>query len=337
MKRHGRVSGFHLWVALLVVGLSGCSGSGDVYPELPAIKTDPDRLYVAGLSSGGYMAHQLHLAWPEEIRGAAVFAAGPYGCARDGVSAALQRCMGVSRGVPDLDRTLNIIRQASAEGALGDLEQLAQSRVFIYQAAADPVIQRPVSDVLQKTYAQLVPDGLQSHVGRLAGHGLPTLNQGVACALTASPYVNACGYAGAAESLQHLDGDARRPFRAEVAGQLSKFDQQPLRGASKGMANWGYVYVPQGCVEGDCGLNLVLHGCDQGVEKVGEDFIRLSGYLQQADARQLVTVFPQVKASLPNPKGCWDWWGYESKAFDTRQGPQMQALRGIWQHFSGSR
>lgn len=337
MQRQGRVSGFHLWVALLVMGLSGCSGSGEVYPELPAIKTDPDRLYVAGLSSGGYMAHQLHLAWPDEVRGVAVFAAGPYACARDGLSAALQRCMGVLRGAPDLDRTLGIIRQASAEGALGDLDQVAKSRVFIYQAGADPVIHQRVSRVLQQTYAQLVPDGLLSHQQPLAGHGIPTLSQGVACALTASPYVNACGYAGAAESLEHLDGGVRAPLVAEATGQLLKFDQQPLRGASKGMADWGYVYVPPGCAEGDCGLNLVLHGCDQGVEKVGEDFIRLSGYLQQADARQLVTVFPQIQATLPNPKGCWDWWGYESSAFDTRQGPQMQALRGIWQHFSGSR
>lgn len=327
------------YVALVLAGLvlAGCSGKGESWPTLPDVRTDPQRVYLAGLSSGGYMAHQLHLAWPEEVRGVAVFAAGPYGCAREGVSAALQRCMGVLRGAPNLEQTLGIIRQASADGALGDLDRLAQSRVFIYQAGADPVIHRQVSGVLQQTYAQLVPEGLLSHQGRLAGHGIPTLDQGVACALTASPYVNACGYAGAAESLAHLDGEVRHPVAAEAAGQLLKFDQQPLRGASKGMADWGYVYLPPGCAEGGCGLNLVLHGCDQGVEKVGEDFIHLSGYLQQADARQLVTVFPQIRTTLPNPKGCWDWWGYESKAFDTRQGPQMQALRGIWQHFTGSR
>jgi len=27
-----------------------------------------------------------------------------------------------------------------------------------------------------------------------------------------------------------------------------------------------------------------------------------------------------------NPKGCWDWWGYSSIDYATRNGPQMAAV-----------
>lgn len=329
---HQSIAGVLLLSGLL---LAGCSSSEQQEPPLPVLNTDPDRLYVSGLSAGGYLAHQLHLAWPEEIRGVAVFAAGPYGCARAGLSAALHQCMGVTRGAPQVDQTLEIINTTAKEGGIGDPAALKNSRVYLYQAGADPLIHARVSQTLQQTYAQLVPDGVKSHIGDAAGHGFPTREQGVACGLTASPYVNACGYAGAAASLAHLDGEIRRDVVAEPQGSLNRFDQQPFKGASKGLEDWGYVYVPPACGEGGCGVQVVLHGCDQTLEQVGEDFIRLSGYLQQADARDLVMLFPQARASLPNPKGCWDWWGYESKVFDTREGPQMQAIRGMWQQLGG--
>lgn len=335
MKTTFRRLGILLLLLLSSLLLTGCSSAEQQEPPLPALNTDPERLYLAGLSSGGYLAHQLHLAWPDEVRGIAVFAAGPYGCAREGLSAALHRCMGVSRGAPQVNQTLEVIHSAAKAGAIGDPEALKNSRVYLYQGAADPLIHARVSQTLQQTYAQLVPDGLLSYTHPLAGHGFPTLTQGVLCSLTHSPYVNACGYDGAAASLQQLDGEIRREVSAEPRGNLTRFDQQAFKGASKGLADWGYVYIPPGCTKGNCGLQVVLHGCDQTAEQVGEDFIRLSGYLSQADARDLVLLFPQARASLPNPKGCWDWWGYESKVFDTREGPQMKAIRAMWQQLIG--
>jgi poly(3-hydroxybutyrate) depolymerase len=321
----------------LVLFLLGCSAGKDPIPALPKMQTDPERLYLAGLSSGATMAHQLHLAWPEEIRGVALFSASPYACARQGVSAALHRCMGVSRGVPSVETTLLAIQESAAEGQIGDPEHLASSRVYLYRGGVDPVVNWRVSEVVEKSYAQLVDEGLLSYTQPFAGHGLPTERDGVACALTAAPFMNACGFSGAAAGLEHLDGAVRHEVTTQTRGQLLPFDQRVLRGASKGLADQGFVYLPDGCAEpGRCGLLMVLHGCEQASEVLGETFIRQSGYLQQADARELVVVFPQVSKSLPNPKGCWDWWGYESSAFDTREGPQMQALHRIWRHFTGS-
>lgn len=321
---------------LLSLGLlAACSNNESKYPELPKLNTDPERLYLAGISSGGYLTHQLHLAWPAEVRGVAVFAAGPYACAQEGVSAALFKCMATSRGAPTAKKSLERIDLAAKEGEIGNPVLLKNSRVYLYQAGADPVIAAPVSNALEKTYAQLAPKGLKTHTQALAGHGLPSFDAGVACEKTATPYVNACGYSGAAESLNHLDGLAKKAVQAEPRGELLSFNQNTFKAEkSKGLAEQGFYYVPEQCVAGGCGLQLVLHGCEQGAEQVGEDFMRLSGYLQQADARDLVLLFPQAVKSLPNPKGCWDWWGYESKQFATRKGPQMQAIHAMWQHLS---
>lgn len=322
-----------LLLLLLMAGLlAGCGRGGDDYSQLPEMQLDSERFYLGGMSAGGYMAQQLHLAWPEEVQGVAIFAAGPYGCARDGVNTALLKCMATTRGRPDVSALVNQARQDAEEGKLGDLQQLKNSRVYIYRAEADPVIHAPVSQATVDFYKQLVPvEQLQVSLGSNAGHGLPTLDQGVACSATRSPFINACGYSGPGSSLEYLDASKRHPLASEPQGELKTFSQRPFSENSRGMADFGYYYQPPAC-DGSkaCGLKMVLHGCEQGAEKLGTEFVEKSGYLQQADARDLVLVFPQIKSTLPNPKGCWDWWGYESSAFDTREGPQMEGLRGIW-------
>ncbi len=50
-------------------------------------------VYVAGVSASGYMATQLQVAYSGRIKGAAIFAAGPYYCAQNNASQALYGCM----------------------------------------------------------------------------------------------------------------------------------------------------------------------------------------------------------------------------------------------------
>lgn len=323
------------WLLLIAATslLLACGRGADDYPPLPEMQLNAERFYIGGLSSGGYMAQQLHLAWPEEVQGVAVFAAGPYGCARQGVNAALFQCMAITRGRPQAAALVELAQQDAEEGKLGDLQALKNDRVFIYQAERDPVIHASVSQAAIDFYAHLLPEEqLLVRRGSAAGHGLPTPDQGVACQQTRSPFINACGFSGPELSLDHLDQPSRRPLQEAPLGELRAFSQRPFSENSRGLAASGYYYQPPTC-EGDaqCGLKMVLHGCEQGVEKLGQAMIKKSGYLQQADARDLVLVFPQIEASIPNPKGCWDWWGYESSAFDTREGPQVEGLRSLWQ------
>jgi poly(3-hydroxybutyrate) depolymerase len=85
-----------------------------------------------------------------------------------------------------------------------------------------------------------------------------------------------------------------------------------------------------------CRLHVAFHGCEQGVDKIHDLFIRSTGYNAWADANQIVVLYPQVipwrrlvdpSDISANPKGCWDWWGYSGDDYLTRNGKQMQAVR----------
>jgi len=65
-------------------------------------------------------------------------------------------------------------------------------------------------------------------------------------------------------------------------------------------------------------LHIALHGCEQNINTVGMTFVEGSGFARWADTNRLVILFPQVSASVLNPKGCWDWWGYTGNDYLTR-------------------
>lgn len=334
---------FRLSVLSTALVLTACVSEEAAFPELPHLNIDPQAVTVAGLSSGGYVAHQLHLAWPETFHGAALMASGPYGCARSGLSAALTHCTGTAAGAPSVDETLTLVQNSAEAGELGRLSLLQDDVVFLYHAGADPVVASGVTEARDQLYQAL---GAKTHIMTLAsaGHGWPVdlsvSEDVVACDETASPFLNACDASVAAQEITalygHFDAGASEAAQttddhSQAQGYLTQFDQRPWKTAGKHslkvLADYGYVYVPQACENGErCGLQLVLHGCEQSVEAIGTAFIEKSGLLAQADARQLVLLFPQTQDSLANPKGCWDWWGLEGEGYDTREGQQMKAL-----------
>ena len=87
------------------------------------------------------------------------------------------------------------------------------------------------------------------------------------------------------------------------------------------------VYIPAACTgQNGCRLHIALHGCEQNRDQVGMTFIEDSGFARWADTNRLVILFPQVEASILNPKACWDWWGYTGKDFLTKDAPQIAAI-----------
>jgi TPR repeat protein len=65
--------------AMLLALIAACRPE---VPGLPALGARLDGTTVSGVSSGAYMAGQLHLAHNRIITGAAMIAGGPYGCAQ---------------------------------------------------------------------------------------------------------------------------------------------------------------------------------------------------------------------------------------------------------------
>ncbi len=61
--------------------------------ELPSLNINGNQVTVSGLSSGAFMAVQMHAAFSDRIQGAGVVAGGPYYCAEGDLIKALTTCM----------------------------------------------------------------------------------------------------------------------------------------------------------------------------------------------------------------------------------------------------
>jgi len=74
------------WLARLLVpamvALAGCGGGEQPNARLAALPIDAGSVTVSGLSAGGYMAVQFHIAHSSLVHGAGVIAAGPISAQR---------------------------------------------------------------------------------------------------------------------------------------------------------------------------------------------------------------------------------------------------------------
>ncbi|HSI55503.1 MAG TPA: PHB depolymerase family esterase, partial [Ramlibacter sp.] len=66
---------------LLIASAVLAAGAAHAAVNLPAYNVDTSKTTVSGLSSGGFMANQLGIAYSSTFKGVGVFAAGPYMCA----------------------------------------------------------------------------------------------------------------------------------------------------------------------------------------------------------------------------------------------------------------
>jgi poly(3-hydroxybutyrate) depolymerase len=85
------------------------------------------------------------------------------------------------------------------------------------------------------------------------------------------------------------------------------------------MDSQGYIYVPRHCHRQRCYLHFYFHGCLNGREFNGTDHIVNSGYLDVAEANNLIIVFPQAISSMENMVGCWDTYGLTSGLYGNTQ------------------
>jgi poly(3-hydroxybutyrate) depolymerase len=322
--------------------LGACAPGGTAPPPpLPRLALEPSELTVSGLSAGGYMATQFHVSFSALVRGAGIFAAGPWDCAEGSLSRALAECLGQSFGTLDVGRLVSAARQAASDGRVDPLAGLGSARVFVLRGTRDDRIARPVSDALVDFYKAFVPATQVHYVTDVAvAHGVPTVDAGGDCGTTASPYLNACGYDGVGAMLTELYPSLAHPAASAhgVPGGLRRFAQSGYDPTGS-LAATGFVYVPARCATGaHCRLHVAFHGCRQGEEFVGESFARDAGYNAWAEANDLVVLYPQARRSafVPlNAEGCFDWWGYTGADYATRRGQQVDAVRRMVRALGG--
>ena len=304
--------------------------------RLSQLPLDPAAVTVSGISAGGYMAGQFHVAHSALVKGAGILAAGPYLCAEGSIRHGLGRCMKGDEEIPTA-RLLESTSQLALDGAIDPISELATDRVWIFHGAADTIVRTPVVDALEAFYLALVEPRQVVRVEHpQAGHTFPARDATLAaCAAAESPFVGSCDFDGARTLLDHLYGPLNEGGPSPPEG-LAEFDQRPYAAAagSSGLAARGWLYVPAACKAGAadaCRLHVVFHGCKQGASFVGDQFVRRAGYLEVAESNRVVLLFPQIEPSFQplNPNGCWDWWGYEGEAYATQAGPQVRAVRSM--------
>ena len=189
----------NLWICALVAGISACSSSDDTSvstkPALPAIESEDiaGRVTVSGVSSGGYMAVQAHIALSDRISGAAAVSAGPYHCADASVTTALGPCM-KGDGLT-IERLLEFVRQQSTLETIANITHLADSRAWVFHSPDDVVVSPKVGQALSDFYTALLPEDNVAYItSTKTAHGWPTLSNGAPCTQMAGDFINACNF-----------------------------------------------------------------------------------------------------------------------------------------------
>ena len=155
--------------------------------------------------------------------------------------------------------------------------------------------------------------------------------------------------------LKHIYGSLNPRNTRALSGSFIEFDQSEFIADpnAHSMDDTGWIYVPASCHRGErCKVHVVFHGCKQGYKDVGSKFIENAGYTQWADTNHIIVLYPQVihvstfispnffaaiDPNNTNPKGCWNWWGYDADPdYATKAGRQMAAVKAMLDRIAGS-
>ncbi len=305
-----------------------------VHAENITLNLDTKNITLSGLSSGGYMANQFHLAYSSWVNGVGIMAAGPFYCAQNDIAVALAQCVNKSEPAIDLATLNKVIKSYEDKALIEPLSNLKTSKVWLFRGELDNRIAEPVTQALYQQYAQWVDSSNLTFVqDKPIAHVFPTKDYGVDCKEAASPFIGNCGYDAAGEMLQAIYGPLNSPSPSE-SGKVIAIDQHKLGGeAAQSLAEEGYLYVPDACQGSQsCQIHVSFHGCNQNAEAVGQEFVLNNGLNPWANSNRLVILYPQTKSSMfmpLNPQGCWDWWGYTDEHYATVKGQQIQAVRNM--------
>ncbi|MDF2179962.1 PHB depolymerase family esterase [Aliiglaciecola sp. CAU 1673] len=321
----------------LMLALSSASNADP--QALPKLNVDIDQVTVSGLSSGGYMAGQFHVANADWVSGVGIVAAGPYYCARNSIMTALSQCVSKVEGEIPLNEIELQINQWREQNLLAPKHAMKDDKVWILHGTLDNKVVRPVVDALYQQYQSWLGDNNLVYINdKPFAHHFPTLASGADCNVSEAPFVASCDFAAASIMLEHIAGYAAVEGKP---GKLITVDQQALGGdTAKSLADEGYLYIPGNCLEGqNCKLHISFHGCNQNAEAVGDAYASLTGINAWADNHNTLVLYPQTKKSslMPmNPQACWDWWGYTDEYYATKQGQQMSAVTQMVRSIKGN-
>lgn len=303
---------------------------------LPSYNVDISKSSVSGLSSGGFMAVQLHVAYSATFKaGAGVMAGGPFYCAQGAVGNATGPCMAATASSkPPTATLINTTNNWATQNLIDPTSNLAASKVYLYSGSIDSTVKQLVMNEAETFYKNYISAANVFYKKDLASeHAMVTDYFGSGCSTKASPYINNCNFDLAGEILKWIYGPLNARNTGTLGGAFIEFNQTEFIASptTHGMAATGWAYVPASCASnGQCKVHVVVHGCQQDPTKIQDKYYRSTGYNQWADTNNIVVLYPQTApSSTGNPNGCWDWWGYDDANYSKKSGRQMAAIKAM--------
>lgn len=319
---------------------------------------DPNKIYVAGISSGGFMAVQMHVAHSGVFKGAAIYAGGVYYCAQDSVALALSDCGGLTNASTGMasyrsklaSSELYLDHQSSA-GTIDASSNLKGQPVYLWSGTKDSVVNPLSMADLNSEYLHYGANVTFDN-SFPAEHAWESPDGERACSAPAgSPYMISCDASGQPyDSVKTWLSKFIGPLNARATGPLRgsflKFDQTEFgANPNNSLDNVGFVYVPKNCSKNaTCAFVLAMHGCDQSQSFIGTKFMTESGIAEWADTNDVVILYPYTIVSngtstAYNPKACFDWWGYSNVndvSYALKTGNQLSTIYKMVQRVTGA-
>eukprot|EP01130_Rhizamoeba_saxonica_P015391 TRINITY_DN6892_c0_g1_i1.p1 TRINITY_DN6892_c0_g1~~TRINITY_DN6892_c0_g1_i1.p1 ORF type:complete len:221 (-),score=23.48 TRINITY_DN6892_c0_g1_i1:413-1015(-) len=147
---------------------------------------------VSGISSGGYMAVQLHIAYSSIFSGAGIIAGGPYFCANMNMFTAQSSCMKDPEFIV-LDELYEATLAYESTFVIDSTKNLSNDRVWLFSGTEDDTVHQGVMKKLYSYYNNYISEkNIHSVFNYSASHAFITNNWGNACNYKGSPFINNC-------------------------------------------------------------------------------------------------------------------------------------------------
>lgn len=327
----------------LMLGLALLGTPLSAQVNLGSYNVSPSTVTVAGVSSGGFMAVQLQVAYSRSIFGTAVFAGGTYFCAQDNLALWGNVCA-TGVGVP-VESLVNFTTSQAAAGNIDPVSNIAGKPIYMFSGLLDTVDHQPTMDALFRYYQSFTSSQHITYNNFTeAQHSWVSPDGGNPCAVLAAPFINDCGIDPEQTFLTMFYAPLNSRASGSLGGSFIQFNQNPFcpnqECFSIDMDSTAWLFVPQSCAQRHaCRLMIALHGCSSSQEFAGLAFIQGSGINEWADTNNIIVLYPQAAASTvpANDFGCWDWWGYTGANYAVKGAVQMAAIMAEVNQITGGK
>jgi poly(3-hydroxybutyrate) depolymerase len=145
---------------------------------------------VSGISAGGSMASQLHLAFSSEISACGLVAGPPYYCAQGSMMTAIGACMNGPATSISATNIQNKLKSYVSAGSADPTTNVKDDPVYIFTGKNDRTVIPGVAKISEQIYSPLGAN-IKTNYDLPANHGFPTDNFGGKCeVLSSSNFIN---------------------------------------------------------------------------------------------------------------------------------------------------